>query len=90
METTTVRRLSHDTAGVLAHVEHGQTVEVTKNGRVVAHIVPVEPDPLAELVAQGLVSLPAPGTTWPPMITRESLAATSTERILDELRGERL
>lgn len=55
MAATTVRNLSHDTAGVLARVERGEIVEITKSGRPIARIVPIAPDPLAELRSQGVV-----------------------------------
>ena len=56
-----MRTLNQDTAGVLARVEHGETVEITNRGRPIARIVPVAPDSMADLVASGMV--------LPPMIT---------------------
>jgi prevent-host-death family protein len=48
MESATVRRLSHDMAGVLVQVAAVATVEITKNGRPIARIVPIAPDRLGE------------------------------------------
>jgi prevent-host-death family protein len=40
MKTTSVRALQHGLAAVLARVERGDTVTVTRRGKVVARIVP--------------------------------------------------
>lgn len=52
-----LRELRHHTSEVLARVRHGETVDVTEHGRLIARIVPVgdrEPTPiLARLVASG-------------------------------------
>jgi prevent-host-death family protein len=40
MKTTSVRELQHGLAAVLARVERGDTVTVTRRGKVVARIVP--------------------------------------------------
>jgi len=90
METTTVRRLSHDTAGVLAQVASGATVEITKNGRPIARIVPIAPDPLAELVARGVVRLPQNDAPWTPPAARVRLEGTTTAELLDDVRADRL
>jgi len=87
MERTTVRRLSHDTAGVLAVVASGQTVEVTRNGHPVARIVPVQPDVLADLVAAGL-ALPADPSAVRPARVVPGAGPTTTE-ILEDLRADR-
>ncbi|MBI3181614.1 MAG: type II toxin-antitoxin system prevent-host-death family antitoxin [Myxococcales bacterium] len=43
MERLTVRQLSRETASVLDRVERGETIEVTRGKRVVAKVVPVQP-----------------------------------------------
>ena len=52
-----LRDLRHHTSEVLARVRHGETIDVTEHGRLIARIVPVEerqPTPvLARLVASG-------------------------------------
>ena len=59
--TVGLRDLRHHTSEVLARVRHGETIDVTEHGRLIARIVPVgerEPTPiLARLVASGRVTL---------------------------------
>lgn len=55
MEQVPVRVLNQDTAGVLARVEQGATVEITNRGKPIARIVPIYQGELADLVAQGRV-----------------------------------
>lgn len=38
-----VRELKANTSDVLRRVEHGETIEITNHGRVVARLVPVAP-----------------------------------------------
>jgi prevent-host-death family protein len=65
VERIAIRTLNQDTAGVLARVEAGETVEITNRGRLVARIVPVGGGELDDLVAAGRVvpaSVDAPFT----------------------------
>lgn len=48
-----MRELNQDTAGVLARVKRGEEIEITERGVTVARLVPAQPSPLAELVAEG-------------------------------------
>ena len=56
-----LRDLRHHTSDVLARVRHGETIDVTEHGPLIARIVPVgvrEPTPiLARLVASGRATL---------------------------------
>lgn len=56
-----LRELRHSTSEVLARVRHGETIDVTEYGRLIARIVPVEgrtPTPImAQLVESGRASL---------------------------------
>jgi prevent-host-death family protein len=56
-----LRDLRHHTSEVLARVRHGETIDITEHGRLIARIVPVgEREPaavLARLVASGRASL---------------------------------
>jgi prevent-host-death family protein len=56
-----LRDLRHHTSEVMARVRHGETVDVTEHGRLIARIVPVaehEPVPALErLVASGRATL---------------------------------
>jgi prevent-host-death family protein len=58
MDRIPIRSLNQDTAGVLARVERGETVEITNRGRPIARIVPVGVDPLHELVNSGVIAPP--------------------------------
>jgi prevent-host-death family protein len=56
-----LRDLRHHTIDVLARVRHGETIDVTEHGRLIARIVPAgdrEPAPiLARLVSSGRATL---------------------------------
>ncbi len=58
MEQIPIRMLNQDTAGVLARVERGESIEITNRGTPIARLVPVTADPMADLVASGLVLPP--------------------------------
>jgi prevent-host-death family protein len=56
-----VRELRQNASRYLEMVEAGDTLQVTRNGRVVAQLVPTDradDDPLAELIATGALKLP--------------------------------
>lgn len=53
MRQVPVRELNQHTADVLARVEMGERVEITRNGRRVAIIQPARPNPLGELIESG-------------------------------------
>jgi prevent-host-death family protein len=56
-----LRELRHRTSEVLARVRHGETIDVTEYGRLIARIVPVEerePAPVLDrLISAGRVKL---------------------------------
>jgi prevent-host-death family protein len=56
-----LRDLRHHTSEVLARVRHGETVDITEHGRLIARIVPAgerTPPPILErLVASGRATL---------------------------------
>lgn len=56
-----LRDLRHHTSEVLARVRHGETIDVTEHGRLIARIVPVgerQPAPVLDrLVASGRATL---------------------------------
>jgi prevent-host-death family protein len=73
MRQIPVRELNQHTADVLARVEMGERVEITRNGIRVAIIEPAQPDPLSALIDLGELR-PARGSL--PMIPEsEPLAA---------------
>jgi prevent-host-death family protein len=54
-----IHTLNQHTTEVIARVERGETVEITKRGRPVARLVPVtHSDTLADLVAEGIAMPP--------------------------------
>lgn len=85
-----LRELRHDTGGVLARVQYGETIDVTDRGRLVARIVPVvEPvvsPVLARLVASGRVRRATRPGFRPPM--RPGVGADRLGGALAELRDE--
>jgi prevent-host-death family protein len=66
-----LRDLRHHTSEVLARVRHGETIDVTEHGRLIARIVPVgdrQPTPvLARLVESGRAALARRPGYRPPM-----------------------
>lgn len=54
MEQVPIRELNQDTAGVLARVEAGESLEITNRGKPIARLIPAGvPDELSDLVAAG-------------------------------------
>jgi prevent-host-death family protein len=87
MEQIPIRTLNQDTAGVLARVEQGEIIEVTNRGNPIARIVPVTADPMADLVASGLV-LP-PTLTGPiPVPTVAAEPGAEAGQLISALREE--
>ncbi|CRK60055.1 hypothetical protein [Alloactinosynnema sp. L-07] len=64
MEQIPISQLNQDTAGALARVANGESLEVTNRGRVVARLVPPADDAYSRLVATGLL---APATLRGPI-----------------------
>ena len=82
-----VLQLYQDTAGVLARVKAGEHVSITERGRVVAHLTPASPGPLADLVARGTVRPPTVDT---PLDAPRGPVRTDDEagELLERLRDE--
>lgn len=53
--TVTSSELNHHTADVLARVESGEALAITRHGVVVALLSPARPHPLAAMVRAGTV-----------------------------------
>ena len=85
-----LRDLRHHTSVVLARVRHGETIDVTEHGRLIARIVPVgerEPTPiLARLVASGRATLARRPGYRPRM--RQGDGADSLSETLAAMRDE--
>jgi prevent-host-death family protein len=85
-----LRDLRHHTSEVLARVRHGETIDITEHGRLIARIVPVgnrEPTPvLARLVEEGRAAVARRPGYRPPM--RPGDGTDRLSETLAELRGE--
>lgn len=64
MSAVPVRELNQDTAGVLARVESGETIEITRHGKVIGRIVPATSGELDDLVAEGRLTPPTVAGPW--------------------------
>ncbi|MBB4906924.1 type II toxin-antitoxin system Phd/YefM family antitoxin [Actinophytocola algeriensis] len=87
-----IRELRDNLKDVLDKVELGATVEVTKNGRTIAMIVPrPSGDPVDRLVAEGrlLPSRSGNSTVRLPRRIQASPSGPSSGEVLDDLRAER-
>ncbi|MGH3975547.1 MAG: type II toxin-antitoxin system Phd/YefM family antitoxin [Pseudonocardiaceae bacterium] len=77
MSEVPVRELNQNTAGVLARVKHGEEIDITERGVVIARLMPAQPRPLADLIASGklrppTVQGPVPRATGPIRIDHEA------------------
>jgi prevent-host-death family protein len=63
MRRVPVRELNQHTADVLALVERGERIEITRNGHRVAVIEPAQPDPLGGLIEATAPSGPGDAAT---------------------------
>ena len=92
MESIPVRQLNQDTAGVLARVERGESLEITSRGRPIARLVPAtsrELDELDDLIAAGRVvpaTLGAPFVVPAGVVDREVDAGELLSALRDEER----
>ena len=73
MNQVPIRELNQQTASVMARVELGETVEITRQGKVIGRIVPAHSGELDDLVAAGWVTppsvrgpIPMPSVKAPP------------------------
>jgi prevent-host-death family protein len=88
VEQVPVRTLNQDTAGVLARVEAGETIEITRYGRVIGRIVPATtPGELDDWIAAGR-AIPATLSGPIPMPTRKAQPGADAGELLRELRDE--
>jgi len=90
VESIPVRQLNQDTAGVLARVERGESLEITSRGRPIARLVPAtggKLDEVADLVAAGRA---VPATISAPFETPDGPLDDSPEsgELLSALRDE--
>lgn len=87
MEQVPVRVLNQDTASVLARVERGESVEITRHGKVIGRIMPASTGELDDLVAAGRI---VPATVSGPFSVPSGPPSAGTEAgaLIRELRDE--
>ena len=90
MDSIPVRELNQDTAGVLARVERGESLEITSRGRPIARIVPATSrglEELDDLIASGRV---VPATLGTPFVPPEGPVEENADAgaLLSSLRDE--
>lgn len=89
MSTVSVREFSYNPSGMFARVEQGETIEVTRHGKVIAVLLPGSGTlgRYSDLVAKGIIKLKATTTSDLDQIPRYSTAAGASP--LDVLLAER-
>ncbi|VBA35431.1 Antitoxin VapB35 [Mycobacterium innocens] len=80
-----VREWNQNTAGVLARVKRGEHVDITERGTVIAHLVPAQENPLAEMISSGKLH-PATITGPAPRLTGPIKTEHEAGQVLRELR----
>lgn len=87
-----MRELRDNLKGYLEQVERGETIEITRNGRTIAMIVPStnDSDPVDRLVAEGRLLPPRSGSSSIRLPRRvvPSPGSPSSSEALDELRAD--
>lgn len=87
MSQVPIRELNQQTASVMARVERGETVEITKQGKVIGRIVPVYDGELDDLVAAGR-AVPATVRGPIPMPTYQAPPGADAGELIRQLRDE--
>lgn len=83
MKSVTIREAQHNLGKILLEVEAGATIQITRRST-----------PLARLIPEPSATGDHPRVDWSGHATRlikrrASVAAVSTDAVLDDLRGER-
>jgi prevent-host-death family protein len=81
-----IRELNQHTADVLARVESGERVQITRNGTPVAILEPAQPDPLSGLIELGELR-PAQGQL--PLFSKSDDSPVSDSAGLDAILQDR-
>jgi len=88
MQQIPIRELNQQTASVMARVERGETVEITKQGKVIGRIVPASTSgELDDLIAAGRV-VPATVKGPIPMPAFKAPPGVDAGELLRQLRDE--
>ena len=88
MRQVPVRELNQRTADVLARVEMGERVEITRNGIPVAIIEPARPNPLSGLIETGELRLAQGALPLWSQSEVTDLAAAGLAAVLEDRYGE--
>jgi prevent-host-death family protein len=90
VESIPVRQLNQDTAGVLARVERGESLEITSRGRPIARLVPPTSPATAELDDLVAAGRAVPATLSAPFTVPDGLvdAGADAGELLSTLRDE--
>jgi prevent-host-death family protein len=91
-ERAGIRELRDNLKDYLEKVELGATIEITKNGRTIAMLVPKpSADPVDRLVTEGRLIPPRSGSDSIrlPRRVQPPPSSPSSSEVLDELRAER-
>lgn len=88
METIGIRELRQHASRYLARVKAGASIAITERGRLIARIVPVDPDEdlRTTLIASGAL---APAAEPWPEIDVDRLETGDISTVLNELREDR-
>ena len=81
MKTATMRQLRNESRAVLAWVEAGEEVTISKRGKIIARIVPPKPKP-KKVDWTKSAALTMDRSDWP------KLSAKQTKALWDDLRGD--
>jgi prevent-host-death family protein len=90
VDSIPVRQLNQDTAGVLARVERGESLEITSRGRPIARLVPATGGDLAELEDLIAVGRVVPATLSTPFVVPAGVVEDGPDAgdLLSALRDE--
>jgi prevent-host-death family protein len=82
-----IRELNQHTAEVLARVEMGERLEITRNGVRVAILEPAQPDPLGVLIESGELRAPSGQLPLFPIPGTADSDTAGLDAILDDRYG---
>lgn len=77
------RELRNDSSRVLEEVRNGETIHITNHGKIVATLIPPQPEPPLAVVR------PARHSAWGALEILPAPGGLTSGEILDDLRGER-
>ena len=84
MSSISLRELNQRTAEVMARVERGERLDITRNGKKIATIGPLELHPLHQLMASHHVVLASSGVADLPDVVENATDERGLDVILDD------